>query len=99
MEIKFKILMDSVEDYARQWAKREKEDVDTLSEWIKAVRSLIQIRIKKLNGSINAHATSIFKTQMLLNTYPTSMINMLLSPQTKPQITSFLSVKVITLIA
>ena len=28
----FKILMDSVEDYARQWAKREKEDVDTLSE-------------------------------------------------------------------
>jgi hypothetical protein len=57
----FKILMDSVEDYARQWAKREKEDVDTLSEWIKAVRSLIQIRIKKLNGSINAHATSIFK--------------------------------------
>ena len=29
--------MDSVEDYARQWAKREKEDVDTLSEWIKAV--------------------------------------------------------------
>ena len=48
----FKILMDSVEDYARKWAKRE---------WIKAVRSLIQIKIKKLNGSINAHATSIFK--------------------------------------
>ena len=44
--------MDSVEDYARQWAKREKEDVDTLSEWVKAVRSLIQIRIKTLNGSI-----------------------------------------------
>ena len=29
----FKILMDSVEDYARHWAKREKEDLDTLSEW------------------------------------------------------------------
>jgi hypothetical protein len=28
----FKILMDSVEDYARQWAKREKEDLGTLSE-------------------------------------------------------------------
>jgi hypothetical protein len=28
----FKILMDSVEDYATQWAKREKEDLDTLSE-------------------------------------------------------------------
>jgi len=42
-----KILMDSVEDYARQWAKREKEDLDTLSECVKSVRSLIQIRIKK----------------------------------------------------
>jgi hypothetical protein len=42
----FKILMDSVEDYARQWAKREKEDIDTLSEWMKSVRSLIQIIIK-----------------------------------------------------
>jgi hypothetical protein len=41
----FKIFMDSVEDYARQWAKREKEDLDTLSEWVKSVRSLKQIRI------------------------------------------------------
>ena len=39
----FKILMYSVEDYARQWAKREKEDLDTHSEWVKSVRSLIQI--------------------------------------------------------
>jgi hypothetical protein len=35
----FKILMDSVEDYARQWAKRKK-DFDSLSEWEKSVRSL-----------------------------------------------------------
>jgi hypothetical protein len=39
--------MDSVADYARQWAKREKEDLDILSEWVKSVRSLIQIKIKK----------------------------------------------------
>ena len=39
--------MDSVVDYARQWAKREKEDLDTLSEWVKSVKSLKQIRIKK----------------------------------------------------
>jgi hypothetical protein len=43
----FKIPMDSVEDYARQWARREKEDLDTLSEWVKSVRSLIQILILK----------------------------------------------------
>ena len=56
-----KILMDSVEDYARQWAKREKEDLDTLSEWVKSVRSLIQIRIKKLSGPMSTRSTSIFK--------------------------------------
>jgi hypothetical protein len=33
----FKILMDSVEDYDRQWAKPEKVDLDTLSEWVKSV--------------------------------------------------------------
>ena len=41
----FKILMDSVEDYVRQWVKHEKEDLDTLSKWVKTVRSLIQIII------------------------------------------------------
>ena len=44
----FKIFMDSVEDYARQWAKREEEELDTLSEWMKTVRSLMQVRIHKL---------------------------------------------------
>ena len=53
--------MDSVEDYARQWAKREKEDLDTLSEWVKSVSSLIQIRIKKLGGAMSTCSTSIFK--------------------------------------
>ena len=37
-EQNFKILMDSVVDYARQWAKREKEDLYTLSEWVKSWR-------------------------------------------------------------
>ena len=57
----FKILMDSVEDYARQWAKREKEDLDTLSEWVKRVRSLIQIIVKKHSGTMSTRSTSIFK--------------------------------------
>ena len=54
--------MDSVEDYARQWANRETEDLDTLSEWVKSVRSLIQIMIKrKLSGSMSTRSTSILK--------------------------------------
>jgi hypothetical protein len=32
----FKIVMDSVEVYARKCAKREKEDIDTLSELMKS---------------------------------------------------------------
>ena len=55
--------MDSVEDYDRQcqWATREKEELDTLSEWVKSVRSLIQIRSKKnLSGSMSTRSTSIF---------------------------------------
>ena len=44
-------------------ATREKYDVDTLSEWVKSVRSLIQItcRIKKLSSSMSTRAISIFK--------------------------------------
>ena len=57
----FKIPTDSVDDYDRQLVNRKKEDEDTLSEWIEAMTSLIQIRIKKLNGSVNTHASSIFK--------------------------------------
>ena len=38
-----------------------KEDLDTLSEWVKSVRSLIKIRIKKLRGSMSTRSTSIFK--------------------------------------
>jgi hypothetical protein len=57
----FKLIMDSVEDYARQLAKCENEDIYTLSDWVKSVRSLIQIRIKILSGSMNTRSTSFFK--------------------------------------
>jgi len=53
--------MDSVEDYAIQWTIGEMDDLDTLSERVKSVRSLIQIIIKKLSGSIRTRSTSIFK--------------------------------------
>jgi hypothetical protein len=32
----FKLLIDSVENYARKWTKREKEAVETFSEWVKS---------------------------------------------------------------
>jgi hypothetical protein len=54
----FKLLKDFLKDYARKWAKREKEEVNTLSEWVKAVRSLIQIGIAKLK-KVNEHTNNI----------------------------------------
>ena len=41
-----KIVMDSIEDYARQSVKRGKKDLNTLPELVKSVRSVIKIRIK-----------------------------------------------------
>ena len=55
----FKLLMDSVEDYARRWTKREEVEVDTLSEWLKAVRTLIKSRVKNLKGSLNTKPKSV----------------------------------------
>ena len=43
------------------WTKREKDNIDTLSEGVKAVQSLIQIRISKLKTSTSTKTASIFK--------------------------------------
>ena len=52
----FKILIDSVENNARHWAKRTGEEPDILSKWVIAVRSLIEIQIYKLKTSMNIYA-------------------------------------------
>jgi len=38
----FKLLMDSIEDYARKWAKQEEVELDTLSDWVTSIRPLIR---------------------------------------------------------
>ena len=63
--------MDAVEDYARKWIKREQEDIDSLSEWLKAVRSLILKRMKVLSRSMSANATSVFKDPDVAKTLST----------------------------
>jgi hypothetical protein len=42
-----------------------KKDMDILSDWVKCVRLLIQMRNKKLNGSMSTHSTSIFKNPIV----------------------------------
>ena len=60
----FKLIMDAVEDYARAWVKREDSSegkLDTLSEWVKAIRSLVQRRIHNLKNRVNSRPKSVFK--------------------------------------
>ena len=56
----FKLVMDSVEEYARGWAKQEGVEADTLSEWIKSIRHLLKRRIYMVSRSMNTDAKSIF---------------------------------------
>ncbi|MCU7801424.1 MAG: hypothetical protein KZQ70_15165, partial [gamma proteobacterium symbiont of Lucinoma myriamae] len=56
----FKIIMDSVEDYARRWAKLEEVEENTLSEWVKAVRSLVKARISRLQKTMSTKTKSVF---------------------------------------
>ena len=56
-----KIIMDSCEEYARRWAKKEDVQLDTLSEWIKSIRGLLLSRINRLKSTVNTRFESIFK--------------------------------------
>ena len=62
--------MDAVEDYARKWAKREKEDIETLSDWIRTIKSLILSRLRRLKTSMNSKAKSIFDDPFVSKTLP-----------------------------
>ena len=53
--------MDACEAYARQWAKKEDVELDTLSEWIKSIGEVVKRRIRRLKHSVNTRSESIFR--------------------------------------
>ena len=62
----FKIIMDAVEDYARRWIKREVDqdpELESLSDWVRTIRSLVQGRIHKLKNCVNSRPKFVFKDQ------------------------------------
>jgi len=59
--------MDSVEDYARNWAKQEAVQIDTLSDWVTSTRSLSRKRIFKLSRSMSSKVRSIFIDKGVVN--------------------------------
>ena len=55
-----KLIFDSVEEYARRWAKKEDVEVDTLSEWVKSVMSLVNRRVSVLSRTMSRRHESVF---------------------------------------
>jgi hypothetical protein len=72
--------MDAVEDYARRWIKREVDqdpELESLSDWVRTIRSLVQGRIRKLNNVLIVDLSLYLKTKKLLSVFPLFMTNML----------------------
>ena len=61
----FKLIMDSVEDYARSWAKQEEVELDTLSEWVKSIKHQLKRRIYMVSRSVNTKPISIFDDEVV----------------------------------
>ena len=55
-----KLILDSVEEYARRCAKKEDVEVDTLSEWIKSVMSLVNRRVSVLSRTRSCRHELVF---------------------------------------
>jgi hypothetical protein len=58
--------MDAVEDYTRRWIKREVDqdpELESVSDWVRTIRSLVQGRIHKLKNCVNNRPMSAFKVQ------------------------------------
>ena len=51
--------MDSTEEYARRWAKKDVE-VDTLSDWVKSAMSLVNRRVSVLSRTMSCRHESVF---------------------------------------
>ena len=49
----FKLIMNSIQEYARKWAKREEVELDALYEWVKSAYHHLKRRIYMVSRSIN----------------------------------------------
>lgn len=54
-------IKNCVEEHAKTWAKHEKEDIDSLSEWIKSIRCMLKSRIQRSKRSMKTIYSPIFK--------------------------------------
>ena len=91
--------MDAVEDYARRWIKREVDknpELESLSDWVRTIRSLVKGRIHKLKNCVNVDLSLYLKTKKLLSVFPLFMTNILSFLRTRLPTISCLYVNHIT---
>ena len=55
-----KLILNSVGEYARRWAKKEDVEFDTLSKWVKSVMSLVNRRVSVLSTTMSRRHESVF---------------------------------------
>jgi hypothetical protein len=63
----FVSIIDVVEDYAKWWAKRENEELDTLSEWVKSKRGILKSRIRNIKSKARTISPSVFSKPEVIN--------------------------------
>ena len=63
----FVSIMNAVEDYAKRWAKRENEEVDTLSEWVKSIKGILKSRIRNIKTKVRTIYPSVFSKPEVRN--------------------------------
>ena len=76
-------IMNSVEEYARRWTKSEGEELETLSEWIKSIRSLLKSCIHHLTGKMRTIYPFVFKKPEVVNELHRLHENFVLVPADK----------------
>ena len=59
IHVQYISIVNSVEEYARRWAKYENEELDTLSEWIKNIR-IFKSRIRHIKVKVRTIYPSVF---------------------------------------
>ena len=72
--------MDAVEEYARRWIKREvvqDPELESLSDWVRTIRCLVQGLIHKLKNCVNSRPKSAFKDQSVCPLFMTGMLSFL----------------------
>jgi hypothetical protein len=88
--------MNSVEEYARCWAKSEGEELDILSELIKNIQKLLKSRIHHLSGKMRTIYPSVFKNTEVVNELRRMHDNFVLVPAGKASndISSFVKITI-----